>query len=130
MKVDIDLKAGFLQNLKREVLAQLTPEERAVIEVSTGEMGNKPDAVKLGWLKMRTKEPWTKQGYTRALEAIALASTLTARRNGGPPLPGRGEALKKQPDEVQTATARCGRRGACRLRGCDVRPGRNGSWRR
>ena len=31
MKVDIDLKAGFLQNLKREVLAQLTPEERAVI---------------------------------------------------------------------------------------------------
>lgn len=67
MKVDIDLKAGFLQNLKREVLAQLTPEERAVIEVSTGEMGNKPDAVKLGWLKMRTKETWTKQRYTKAL---------------------------------------------------------------
>lgn len=68
MKIDIDLKAGFLQNLKREVLAQLTPEERAVIEVSTGEMGNKPDAVKLGWLKMRTKEGWTKQRYTRALD--------------------------------------------------------------
>jgi hypothetical protein len=67
MKVDIDLKAGFLQNLKREVLAQLTAEERAVIEVSTGEMGNKPDAVKLGWLKMRTKETWTKQRYTKAL---------------------------------------------------------------
>ena len=81
MKVDIDLKAGFLQNLKREVLAQLTPEERAVIEVSTGEMGNKPDAVKLGWLKMRTKETWTKQRYNKALgrtmeklrEAVALA---------------------------------------------------------
>src|SRR6202158_1137406 len=81
MKVDIDLKAGFLQNLKREVLAQLTPEERAVIEVSTGEMGNKPDAVKLGWLKMRTKEPWTNQRYTKALartmeklsEAVAQA---------------------------------------------------------
>ena len=47
MKIDIDLKAGFLQSLKREVLATLGPEERAVIEVSTGEMGNKPDAVKL-----------------------------------------------------------------------------------
>jgi hypothetical protein len=68
MKIDIDLKAGFLQSLKREVLAALTPEERAVIEVSTGEMGNKPDAVKLGWLKMRTKEVWTKQRYLRALD--------------------------------------------------------------
>jgi hypothetical protein len=69
MKIDIDLKAGFLQNLKREVLATLTPEERVVIEVSTGEMGNKPDAVKLGWLKMRTKEDWTKARYNRALAA-------------------------------------------------------------
>jgi len=67
MKIDLDLKAGFLQELKREVLATLSPEERAIIEVSTGEMGNKPDAVKLGWLKMRTKEPWTKQQYMRAL---------------------------------------------------------------
>jgi DNA-directed RNA polymerase sigma subunit (sigma70/sigma32) len=67
MKIDLDLKAGFLQGLKREVLATLTPEERAVIEVSTGEMGNKPDAVKLGWLKMRTHEGWTKQRYTKAL---------------------------------------------------------------
>lgn len=70
MKVDLDLKAGFLQTLKREVLATLTPEERAVIEVSTGEMGNKPDAVKLGWLKMRTKETWTKRRYTRALTQV------------------------------------------------------------
>jgi hypothetical protein len=70
MKFDIDLKAGFLQNLKREVLAALTPEGRAIIEVSTGEMGNKPDAVKLGWLKMRTKEPWTKQQYMRALDRV------------------------------------------------------------
>ena len=69
MKIDIDLKAGFLQNLKREVLATLTPDEHAVIEVSTGEMGNKPDAVKLGWLKMRTKETWTKARYNRALAA-------------------------------------------------------------
>ena len=70
MKIDIDLKAGFLQELKREVLAILTPQERAIIEVSTGEMGNKPDAVKLGWLKMRTKEPWTKPQYTRALTQV------------------------------------------------------------
>lgn len=68
MKIDVDLKAGFLQSLKREVLATLTPEERAIIEVSTGELGNKPDAVKLGWLKMRTKETWTKQRYTKALD--------------------------------------------------------------
>src|ERR1700693_5166749 len=68
MKIDIDLKAGFLQNLKREVLAQLSPEEHAIIEVSTGEMGNKADAVKIGWLKMRTKEEWTKQRYLKALD--------------------------------------------------------------
>ncbi len=70
MKVDLDLKTGFLQTLKREVLATLTPEERAVIEVSTGEMGNKADAVKLGWLRMRTKETWTKPRYTRALTQV------------------------------------------------------------
>ncbi|MBF6567421.1 MAG: hypothetical protein IVW54_00930 [Candidatus Binataceae bacterium] len=68
MKIDLDLKQGFLQNIKREVLNTLTPEERTVIEVSTGEMGNKPDAVKLGWLKMRTKESWTKQRYVKALD--------------------------------------------------------------
>ncbi len=37
-------------------------------------MGNKPDAVKLGWLRMRTKDSWTKQRYTvtvrRALEKL------------------------------------------------------------
>jgi hypothetical protein len=69
-KIDIDLKGGFLQSLKRDVLAQLTTEERAIIEVSTGEMGNKPDAVKLGWLRMRTKETWTKQRYMRALDRV------------------------------------------------------------
>jgi hypothetical protein len=68
VKIDLDLKAGFLQSLKRELLDQLTPEERVLIEVSTGEMGNKPDAVKLGWLKMRTKEDWTKQRYVKALD--------------------------------------------------------------
>ncbi len=68
MKIDLDLKAGFLQSLKRELLDKLTAEERVLIEVSTGEMGNKPDAVKLGWLKMRTKEVWTKQRYVKALD--------------------------------------------------------------
>ena len=70
VKIDIDLKSGFLQGLKRELLDSLSVEERAIIEVSTGEMGNKPDAVKLGWLKMRTKEGWTKQRYTRALDRV------------------------------------------------------------
>ena len=83
MKIDIDLKSGFLQNLKRELLATLTPEERAVIEVSTGEMGNKPDAVKLGWLKMRTKESWTKARYNRALAATIkkLRAEVEAQAN-------------------------------------------------
>ena len=85
MKIDIDLKAGFLQELKREVLATLTPEERAIIEVSTGEMGNKPDAVKLGWLKMRTKEPWTKAAvHARARrrdEEAARGARSTAKKD-------------------------------------------------
>jgi hypothetical protein len=81
MKIDIDLKSGFLQSLKPQVLATLSPQERALIEVSTGEMGNKPDAVKLGWLKMRTKETWSKQRYTRALNQVMkkLRSELEAQ---------------------------------------------------
>jgi hypothetical protein len=66
----IDLKQSFLDQLKGETVRALGPEERAVIEVSTGEMGNKPDAVKLGWLKMRTGEAWTKQRYQRALRKV------------------------------------------------------------
>jgi hypothetical protein len=61
-----DLRQELLKGLKGEYLAALDPEERAVIEASMGEMGNKPDAVKLGWLKIRTKETWTKQRYTRS----------------------------------------------------------------
>jgi len=68
--VKIDLKQGFLEQMKAEHLRSLSAEDRAVIEVSTGELGNKPDAVKLGWLKMRTGDPWTKQRYQRALKAI------------------------------------------------------------
>ncbi|HEY2105829.1 MAG TPA: hypothetical protein VGH29_08590 [Candidatus Binataceae bacterium] len=84
MKINIDLKAGFLQSLKREVLATLTPEERAIIEVSTGEMGNKPDAVKLGWLKMRTGEIWSKPRYTRALKkTMDKLKEAVARESGG-----------------------------------------------
>lgn len=60
--------------LTPDLIAALTLDERAVIEAATGELGNKPDAVKLGWLKMRTGESWTKQRYTitvgRALEKI------------------------------------------------------------
>jgi hypothetical protein len=68
--VKIDLKQGFLDQMKAEHLRMLSPEEKAVIEVSTGELGNKPDAVKLGWLKMRTGDSWTKQRYQRALKTI------------------------------------------------------------
>jgi hypothetical protein len=60
-----DLREQVLRGLRGEFLAALEADERAVIEASMGEMGNKPEAVKLGWLKMRTKETWTKQRYTR-----------------------------------------------------------------
>ena len=60
-----DLREHLLKGLRGEFLSALDGEERAVIEASMGEMGNKPEAVKLGWLKMRTKETWTKQRYTR-----------------------------------------------------------------
>ncbi len=63
----IDLRAELLGRVKRELIDLLSPDERAVIEAATGEMGNKPDAVKLGWLKMRTKESWTKQRYTSTI---------------------------------------------------------------
>jgi hypothetical protein len=91
MKIDLDLKAGFLQGLKRELLDQLTPEERTVIEVSTGEMGNKPDAVKLGWLKMRTKEEWTKQRYVKALDR-----TIKKLRDAVAAEAAKAEAAKKE----------------------------------
>jgi hypothetical protein len=66
----MDLKQSFLEQMKSEHLRMLSPEEKAVIEVSTGELGNKPDAVKLGWLKMRTGDSWTKQRYQRALKIV------------------------------------------------------------
>ena len=78
----IDLKQGFLDELRPEVLRSLDPTERAVIEVSTGDLGNKPDAVKLGWLKMRTGDAWTKQRYQRALKLLfeKLAGIVDAAR--------------------------------------------------
>jgi hypothetical protein len=70
----IDLRKEFLGRVKREFIEALERDEQAAVEAATGEMGNKPDAVKLGWLKMRTKESWTKQRYTvtvgRALEKL------------------------------------------------------------
>ncbi len=61
--------------LKRELVARLDSDERAVVEAATGEMGNKPDAVKLGWLRMRTKESWTMQRY-----AVTVRRALTRLR--------------------------------------------------
>ncbi len=80
-----DLRRELLSGVRRELIEALDRDERAVIEAATGEMGNKPDAVKLGWLKMRTKEPWTKQRYTvtvtRALEK--LRRMVDADERGG-----------------------------------------------
>ena len=70
----LDLRKEFLGRVKREFIEALERDEQAAVEAATGEVGNKPDAVKLGWLKMRTKESWTKQRYTitvgRAFEKL------------------------------------------------------------
>jgi hypothetical protein len=70
----IDLRKELLGRVKREFVEALARDEQAAVEAATGEMGNKPDAVKLGWLRMRTKDVWTKQRYTmtvrRALEKL------------------------------------------------------------
>jgi hypothetical protein len=71
----IDLRRELLGRVKREFIDALERDEQAAVEAATGEMGNKPDAVKLGWLRMRTKDSWTKQRYTvtvrRALEKLS-----------------------------------------------------------
>ena len=80
----IDLQRELLSRVKREFIAALDVDEQAAVEAATGEMGNKPDAVKLGWLKMRTKEAWTKQRYTitvgRALEKLRKMVEASANR--------------------------------------------------
>ena len=79
----LDPRQQILKGLRGEYLQALDPEERAVIEASLGEMGNKPDAVKLGWLKMRTKETWTKQRYTRSFNrAIEKIRKMVERHTG------------------------------------------------
>ena len=74
VRSSLTVPVGLPGGLHPESFAALTADERAAIEAATGEMGNKPDAVKLGWLKMRTKEAWTTQRYTltvgRALEKL------------------------------------------------------------
>jgi hypothetical protein len=79
-----DLKQEILAGLKPEYVAMLDRDERAAVEVSSGEMGNKPDAVKLGWLKMRTGEPWTKQRYTKVFKrAVDKLRSKVAERDPG-----------------------------------------------
>ena len=72
----IDLRKEILGRVKREFIDALDRDEQAAVEAAIGEMGNKPDAVKLGWLKMRTKESWTRQRYTitvgRAFEKLRM----------------------------------------------------------
>ena len=62
-EIRVDLRRDLLDPAKREFVEKLDRNEQAVVEAATGEMGNKPVAVKLGWLRMRTKETWTKQRY-------------------------------------------------------------------
>jgi hypothetical protein len=70
----VDLGRELWSRVRPDYIAALDRDEQAVIEAATGEMGNRADAVKLGWLKMRTKETWTKQRYTvtvrRALDKL------------------------------------------------------------
>jgi hypothetical protein len=82
--VKMDLKQSFLEQMKSEHLCMLSPEEKAVIEVSKGELGNKPDAVRLGWLKMRTGDSWTKQRYQRALKVVLERLAKAAASGSGP----------------------------------------------
>ena len=63
-----DLRRAMLAGISPDLIALLDPDERAAIEVSSGEMGTKPDAVKLGWLRMRTGDAWTKPRYTRTFK--------------------------------------------------------------
>jgi len=73
-EIRVDLRRELLGRANREFLDKLDRDEHAAVEAATGEMGNKPDAVKLGWLRMRTKETWTKQRYAatvgRAFEKL------------------------------------------------------------
>lgn len=76
--------SGLTGRLTPDLVAALTLDERAVIEAATGELGNKPDAVKLGWLRMRTSESWTKQRYTVTVaRALGKIRTVLAARVGG-----------------------------------------------
>jgi hypothetical protein len=79
-----DLRQQVLKGLRGDFLAALEPDERAVIEASMGEMGNKPEAVKLGWLQMRTKETWSKQRYTRSFNrALEKLRRMVEAHDGG-----------------------------------------------
>ena len=84
-ELKVDLRKELLGRVKREFIETLDRDEQAAVEAATGEMGNKPDAVKLGWLRMRTKESWTKQRYTvtvrRAFEK--LRDMVEQHENGG-----------------------------------------------
>jgi len=81
----LELKGDAHGRFKRDLVERLDRDEQAAVEAATGEMGNKPEAVKLGWLRMRTGEAWTKQRYTvtvgRAFEK--LREMVAADEAGG-----------------------------------------------
>lgn len=83
--IRIDLRAELLGRLKHDLVERLSADERAAVEAATGELGNKADAVKLGWLKMRTKESWTKQRYaTTVARALAKLRKMVEEREDDP----------------------------------------------
>jgi hypothetical protein len=95
----VDLRAELLRRMKHEFVDRLSPDERAAVEAATGEMGNKPDAVKLGWLRMRTKDSWTKQRYTITVaRALAKLRTMVEQNGGeGPAEKARGNDPRAGP---------------------------------
>ena len=88
----LELSHELRGGLQRELVARLDADERAAVETATGEMGNKPDAVKLGWLRMRTKEPWTKQRYAVTVRrALARLREMVAAADAARDVEGSAE---------------------------------------
>jgi len=80
----LDLRRELTGQTRDALIRRLTPDEQAAVEASTGDMGNKPEAVRLGWLKMRTREPWTRQRYALTVgRALKKLRAMVEERSPG-----------------------------------------------